>query len=124
LEDTFLTVAEIAELLRLNQQTVRNWIDAGNLAAVRVGRRVRVRESDLDRFIAAGETAPALQKQDAGSADASNDPAAELRQHVRDAIAEASAALEGDDDRLAGSLDSLVKAARGLKEELEREPSG
>ena len=26
--DSFLTVAEVAELLKLNQQTVRNWIDA------------------------------------------------------------------------------------------------
>ncbi len=53
----FLTVAEIAELLRLNQQTVRNWIDAGDLPAVRVGkRRVRVLQSDLDAFIAAGST--------------------------------------------------------------------
>jgi hypothetical protein len=25
-DETFLTVAEIAEQLRLNQQTVRNWI--------------------------------------------------------------------------------------------------
>ena len=26
LDDEFLTVAEVAELLKLNQQTVRNWI--------------------------------------------------------------------------------------------------
>jgi excisionase family DNA binding protein len=40
-DDEFLTVAEVAELLKLNQHTVRNWIDAGYLPAVRVGRRVR-----------------------------------------------------------------------------------
>jgi excisionase family DNA binding protein len=34
--DEFLTVAEVAELLRLNQQTMRNWIDRGDLAAVRI----------------------------------------------------------------------------------------
>jgi excisionase family DNA binding protein len=33
--DEFLTVAEIAGLLKLNQQTVRNWIDNGSLVAVR-----------------------------------------------------------------------------------------
>jgi excisionase family DNA binding protein len=50
--DSFLTVAGVAELLKVNQQTVRNWIDRGELTAVRVGqRRVRVRQSDLDRFI-------------------------------------------------------------------------
>jgi excisionase family DNA binding protein len=53
-EDTFLTVAEVAELLRLNQQTVRNWIDAGSLPALRVGRRVRIKRSDLDRILESG----------------------------------------------------------------------
>jgi hypothetical protein len=27
-DDEFLTVAEVAAILKLNQQTVRNWIDA------------------------------------------------------------------------------------------------
>jgi len=53
-EDTFLTVAEVAELLRLNQQTVRNWIDAGSLPALKVGRRVRIRRSDLNRMLESG----------------------------------------------------------------------
>jgi excisionase family DNA binding protein len=35
--DEFLTVAEVAQLLRLNQQTVRNWIDQGSIPAIRVG---------------------------------------------------------------------------------------
>ena len=56
LDDTFLTVAEVAELLKLNQQTVRNWIDQGSLPAVRVGRRVRIRRSDLERILAEGAT--------------------------------------------------------------------
>src|SRR5436309_1341086 len=38
-----VTVAEIAEILKLNPQTVRNWIDQGSLPAIRIGRRVRVR---------------------------------------------------------------------------------
>jgi excisionase family DNA binding protein len=50
--DEYLTVAEIAELLKLNQQTVRNFIDRGELRALQVGpRRVRVRRSDLDVFL-------------------------------------------------------------------------
>ena len=56
LEDSFLTVAEVAETLKLNQQTVRNWIDQGSLPALRVGRRVRIRRSDLERVLAEGET--------------------------------------------------------------------
>jgi excisionase family DNA binding protein len=57
LEDTFLTVAEVAEMLKLNQQTVRNWIDQGSLPALRVGRRVRIRRSDLERLLEEGSTA-------------------------------------------------------------------
>ena len=56
-EQYYLTVAEVAELLRLNQQTVRNWIDQGSLPALRVGRRVRIKRSDLDRLIAEGYNA-------------------------------------------------------------------
>jgi excisionase family DNA binding protein len=52
--EEFLTVAEVAELLKLNQQTVRNWIDQGFLPAVRVGRRVRIKRSDFDRIVEEG----------------------------------------------------------------------
>ncbi len=51
-EDDFLTVAEVAGILKLNQQTVRNWIDHGTLPALRVGRRVRIRREDLKRILA------------------------------------------------------------------------
>jgi excisionase family DNA binding protein len=54
--DAFLTVAEVAELLKLNQQTVRNWIDQGSLPALRVGRRVRIRRVDLDELLESGST--------------------------------------------------------------------
>jgi len=57
-----MTVAEVAETLKLNQQTVRNWIDQGSLPALRVGRRVRIRRTDflriLDEGLKAGAAAP------------------------------------------------------------------
>lgn len=56
-DDEYLTVKEIAERLKLNQQTVRNMIDDGRMPAVRIGRRVRVRRVDLDRVLAQGVTA-------------------------------------------------------------------
>lgn len=56
--EEFLTVAEVAEMLKLNQQTVRNWIDQGSLPALRVGRRVRIRRTDLERVLERGNTAP------------------------------------------------------------------
>jgi len=46
-----VTVAEIAQILKLNQQTVRNWIQDGVLPATRVGRRVRVRWRDVEAML-------------------------------------------------------------------------
>jgi excisionase family DNA binding protein len=63
-EDSFLTVAEVAEMLKLNQQTVRNWIDQGSLPALRVGRRVRIKRSDFEQVLARSYTGGA------GAADA------------------------------------------------------
>jgi excisionase family DNA binding protein len=61
-DETYLTVAEVAETLKLNQQTVRNWIDQGSLPALRVGRRVRIKRSDFERILresySAGTAAP------------------------------------------------------------------
>jgi excisionase family DNA binding protein len=37
-----LTVRELADHLQLNQQTVRNWINAGELQSVKLGRAVRI----------------------------------------------------------------------------------
>jgi excisionase family DNA binding protein len=52
--ETYWTVAELAQRLRLNEQTLRNWIDQGSLPAVRIGRRVRVLNSDFERLVAGG----------------------------------------------------------------------
>ena len=51
-------------MLKLNQQTVRNWIDQGSLPALRVGRRVRIKRSDFERILAesySGGSAPAAE---------------------------------------------------------------
>ncbi len=52
----FLTVAEVAGLLRVSTMTVYRLIKAGDLAAVRVGRSYRLREDDVDRYLARGYT--------------------------------------------------------------------
>jgi len=58
-EDDYLTVAEIAARLKVNPQTVRNWITRDEIRAVRVGaRRVRILRGDLDRFLAASGAMP------------------------------------------------------------------
>jgi excisionase family DNA binding protein len=52
----FMTVAEVAGLLRVSSMTVYRLIKAGDLAAVRVGKSFRVREDDVDRFLASRYT--------------------------------------------------------------------
>jgi excisionase family DNA binding protein len=50
-----LTVEQVAGLLRLNKQTVYNWIDASSLPAVNVGgRRVRIKRTELDHVAGEG----------------------------------------------------------------------
>ena len=51
-ESRFVTVAEVAGLLRVSNMTVYRLIQAGQLAAVRVGRSYRIREADVDRYLA------------------------------------------------------------------------
>ena len=50
-QEEFMTVQEVADLLKLNPQTVRNLIDSGELPAIRIGRRVRIQRSVLERQI-------------------------------------------------------------------------
>jgi excisionase family DNA binding protein len=52
------SVQQIACRFQVNQQTVRNWVSAGKLPEVRVGRRVRIRASDLDEFVGGSEKPP------------------------------------------------------------------
>ncbi|HEY3942005.1 MAG TPA: helix-turn-helix domain-containing protein [Acidimicrobiales bacterium] len=48
----FLTVGEVARLLRVSTMTVYRLINTRRLPAVRIGRSFRVREVDLDRYVA------------------------------------------------------------------------
>jgi excisionase family DNA binding protein len=47
-----LTVTEVAELLRVSNMTVYRLIKAGELGSLRVGKSVRLREDDIDRYLA------------------------------------------------------------------------
>ena len=48
----FVTVSEVANLLRVSNMTVYRLVQAGALPAVRVGRSYRIREEDVDRYLA------------------------------------------------------------------------
>lgn len=52
----FLTVAEVADLLRVSSMTVYRLIKSGELASVRIGKSYRVREEDIDAYLQARYT--------------------------------------------------------------------
>ena len=57
-DDPWLTLAEIAEELRVNPATVRLWVSRGRLKATRAGqRKLLVRRSELDRMLASTASA-------------------------------------------------------------------
>jgi excisionase family DNA binding protein len=110
--DELLTVQEVAELLKLNQQTIRNIIDRGEMGYVRVGkRRVRVRQSQLDAFLAAGESTAQL---------AAGESTAQLAEaNPWQAVTEAANAVVGavkaqDRDALDQAISTLAEAARDI----------
>jgi len=47
----FMTVAEVANLMRVSTMTVYRLIKGGELGAVRVGKSYRIREEDVDTYL-------------------------------------------------------------------------
>ena len=47
----FLTVAEVAEVMRVSKMTVYRLVHSGELPAVRVGRSFRVTEEDVNQYL-------------------------------------------------------------------------
>ncbi|HYH34516.1 MAG TPA: helix-turn-helix domain-containing protein [Nocardioides sp.] len=47
----FLTVAEVAAMMRVSKMTVYRLVHGGDLPAVRVGRSFRVTEDDVDEYL-------------------------------------------------------------------------
>jgi len=47
-----LTLDEVAEKLRVSRRTVERLVDAGRIRVLRVGRRVRVAETELETYVA------------------------------------------------------------------------
>lgn len=50
-DSRFLTVQEVAELMRVSSMTVYRLIKAGEMRAARVGRSFRIREADVDEYL-------------------------------------------------------------------------
>jgi excisionase family DNA binding protein len=50
-DSKFLTVAEVAAMMRVSKMTVYRLVHSGELPAVRVGRSFRVLEKDVDDYL-------------------------------------------------------------------------
>jgi excisionase family DNA binding protein len=50
-EVKFVTIAEVASMMRVSKMTVYRLVHNGDLPAVRVGRSFRVKESDVDEYL-------------------------------------------------------------------------
>jgi excisionase family DNA binding protein len=46
-----LIIPDVADICRVSTKTVRRWIAAGDLVAIRLGNQWRIAPADLDRFI-------------------------------------------------------------------------
>jgi excisionase family DNA binding protein len=110
MEESFLTVHEVAELLKLNQQTVRNLIASGTIPAARIGRRVRIKQSDLERILATvtpdDNTAAAVELADASSGPARDSGPARAVGGLTE-----TAATSELRDRFAAALADVLRAA-------------
>jgi excisionase family DNA binding protein len=65
-ERQLLTVPQVAEEFQVTAQTIRNWIEAGVLPAVRVGRAFRVRGEEVEALLerASAESASLATRRD------------------------------------------------------------
>ena len=60
-DEEFLTVGDVADRLRVHAQTVRAWIARGDLRAIRIGRTVRVRQTDFQEMLERARIPPRMQ---------------------------------------------------------------
>lgn len=50
-QDEWLSVAQIAQHLQMDEETIRRWIRTKQLKAYKFGRDLRVRREDFDQFV-------------------------------------------------------------------------
>lgn len=51
-QDNYYTTEEVAELLKVNVESVRRWVRDGKLGSVKLsGKFIRISQDDLDAFI-------------------------------------------------------------------------
>jgi len=51
MESKFLTVQEVAEMLKVNKMTIYRYIKAGKIEAYKIGKDFRIQKEEFDRFL-------------------------------------------------------------------------
>ena len=49
--EPLLTIPEVAEICRVNEKTIRRWIQASDLVAIKLGAQWRIDPQDLRHFL-------------------------------------------------------------------------
>jgi excisionase family DNA binding protein len=57
-QNQYLTVKEVAELLKVAENTVRGWVKSGELRAIDLGKGWRITAIDLQFFLDSKQTTP------------------------------------------------------------------
>jgi excisionase family DNA binding protein len=126
---SFRDVHGIAEELGVDVQTVRRWIHSGRLRAFKPGKEYRVRESDLEEFLAAREVRPKVEAPPEEGQRSFNDLLEERRlSRFAGAIVatahrwgEAMADADTDDDKRYGLIDAALELGAVISERAEAE---
>jgi len=54
LQEKIYKIPEVAEMLRVKDYTVREWLRTGQIGGFKAGRVWRIRQADVDEFIRKG----------------------------------------------------------------------
>jgi excisionase family DNA binding protein len=127
--EEFLSPEEVGDRLGVSVYTVRRWVKAGQLRAFKPGKEYRVRESDLEEFLAAREVRPKVEAPPEEGQRSFNDLLEERRlSRFAGAIVatahrwgEAMADADTDDDKRYGLIDAALELGAVISERAEAE---
>lgn len=51
MESKFMTIKEVAELLKVNKMTVYRYVKAGRIKAYKIGKEFRIDKNEFDNFL-------------------------------------------------------------------------
>ena len=68
--DQYLSIEEISQRLRISPETVRRWVRAGELPAVKIARQWRIAETEIKEYLAGHQAGGILGGYERGQGEA------------------------------------------------------